>query len=626
MSLPILPRSSPEPGILECFSQKLDELPEDKALIILKSVLDENPQSQLAGDLKGKVTELNGMLARPAKLSKINTLALQSLRREMKKIVESKISSLTAKQLCREILTEIPPHRISSFVDTVEGFYHQALLEGKAPQEALIFALSKGLLRSMITLPNSDEIEANKELQARIEEDPELKGYICPLTLNLVGSDAVYLKQRVDETGNPRERYHEKAIRDWIQTNQIDPIIREPRTLADIKPDLKGREFVEKKLCALLYPELIPEQAEGSASIEALHSKALLLALAASYPVIQEKPEESEKIIKRFANIVEGMNWKVEEVAPPCFPVIKEFLRQTEARLTDENLEEVKAELIGKLEMFVAFFYEIESFQLSSRSQDKAFKMVGEAIGNGASLEKVMGLFHEYVNSITEEDAIRETFPGCLIGKTEWDTHLGAVEKVPLPPGMLDTLNQDCPIIPGKKVGETHTLVLIPSTVNGQPLTENSLGALVKSKGHFSDTEAGYEYMCSDVAAQHGDTRKGPSHWALMTKDVLPGSRSKRYAEQQAMVATLARTSRSSYEVPGVLDATACIFMNYLASPQDERLFLFGRNPWTFTRCQEQVQGHPLVVGGFAPAGLKVYSNICNYELDGVAALRKFWL
>ena len=193
---------------------------------------------------------------------------------------------------------------------------------------------------------------------------------------------------------------------------------------------------------------------------------------------------------------------------------------------------------------------------------------------------------------------------------------------MPLPPGMLDILNQPCPTNPEKKVGETHTLVLIPATVNGQPLTENHLGSLVKSKGHFPDTEAGYRYMSDLVAPAHGNTPAGASHWVLMTKDVLPGSRDKSYAEQQAMVAALARTSGSSYEVPRVLDATACIFMNYLASPSRTRLF--SDSPWTYTRCQEQVQDYQVLVGGFAPAGLLVNFSVYDYDYFGVAALWKF--
>ena len=42
---------------------------------------------------------------------------------------------------------------------------------------------------------------------------------------------------------------------------------------------------------------------------------------------------------------------------------------------------------------------------------------------------------------------------------------------------------------------------------------------------------------------------------------------------------------------------------------------LFSESPWTYTRCQENVQGYQIIVGGFAPAGLYVnhihgYGNV----------------
>ncbi len=476
MSSPIPSASSPEPDPLKLFSQKLEELPNDKALSILKSVLDENPQSQLAGDLKEKVTELKGILARPMELSKeVNTHAIKILRDKMKELVERKIQSLNAKQLSGEILKEIPPHRICSFVETVEGFYHQALLEGKHRQEALTFALGKGILRSMVHLPSSDEIEVNEGLRAEIEAIGLELGdlYVCAILGTFVGLDAVYLA--VDHTGNPRERYHEKPISDWIESNHRDPIDTKPRTLADIKPDLKAREVVEKKLFSLIYPELSPMSATVSEPVEALQSKACLLSLSAAHSVIKKHYEEAlirlqdshaaleevevmaRETINRFARLVEGMN--LEEVAAPCFSGIKEFLVRAEEKLTEGNLKEIQVELISNLDTFIAFFREIEAY----RSKEKALKMAGEAIGKGASKQNIDSI---------KEDEIREFFPGCLIGKSEWDIHLGTVENVPLPPGMFDILDQDCPIFPDKKVGQTHTLMLIPETVNGQPYTE----------------------------------------------------------------------------------------------------------------------------------------------------------
>ena len=133
--------------------------------------------------------------------------------------------------------------------DPINGYCFLALLK-------MIFQEGSNsllVLPSVIKLPSMNEIEANQELQAKIEADPELKAYLCPITGNLVVSDGVYLRE--DAAHNPRERYHDKAIRDWITAHHTDPFDRAPRTIADIKPDYKGREFVEKKLSTMLYGE-----------------------------------------------------------------------------------------------------------------------------------------------------------------------------------------------------------------------------------------------------------------------------------------------------------------------------------------------------------------------------------
>ena len=639
--------------ILTIFSENLNipmEAPGDasKVLGIMKKVLTDTPhtdlQSQLTGTLGERVTILQSLLEPSFLQSHVGTAAAGALRGEMRGLMEKKIvelKSLVSKetrvefiQKIQKALPEIPPHRMASFISTVEGFYGKALSEGKAPREALSLALGKGMVKSLISLPSADEMDANEELQEKIEADPEFKPYSCIINGDLVISDGVYLRE--DASHTPIERYHDKVIRDWITAHHTDPVERSPRTVADIKPDHKGREFVESKLFAILYPEFSIDPSVSS-EVEPLCSKAFLLALGAAYPLIKEEyagalsqsqdshilvgavEASARETLDRFTSLVEGMNFE-EEVATACFPAIEGFLRQAESNLTGENLGEVREEFLKKLRTFVAYFHEIKPVSISAASKEKALKLGGEAIGKGASLEAVMELFVKFVGSIMEEDEIRAAFPGCLLGDREWTTHLGAVEKVPLPAQILSILSGPCPITPGLKVGDTHILVLIPETVGGQPLTLNSLGALVKSKGHFPGTEAGYDYMCGSIATEHGNKPAGGSHYVLMTKDVLSGSRNKSYEDQQAMVTALAGRSGVAYEVPSVLPVTAGVLVNYLASG----VFLFGREPWTFTRCQERDGACPVDVGGFAAAGLKVFNDVCDFVNFGVAALRKF--
>jgi NLR family CARD domain-containing protein 3 len=199
--------------------------------------------------------------------------------------------------------------------------------------------------------------------------------------------------------------------------------------------------------------------------------------------------------------------------------------------------------------------------------------------------------------------------------KRQWERFFGDVgEEPPLPPDIVKIWTSPCPFWQGKKVFETHLLTLIPQTVNGQPLTLDSLGELIQHPKEGEATK--YEYYYGDLKKQYGEQPVGASHWVLMTRDVIPGSRNKSYKDQQQFVVKAGK----GYAVPNILDATAAILMAYFA--RGERLY--GKNPWTYTRCQEEVGVFQSVSGGFGPAGLSVNYNCGDYDAYGVAASRKF--
>jgi serine/threonine protein kinase len=206
--------------------------------------------------------------------------------------------------------------------------------------------------------------------------------------------------------------------------------------------------------------------------------------------------------------------------------------------------------------------------------------------------------------------------PSGAFGKAQWEKHFGDIGvEPPLPSDIEQILNAPCPFFPGKKVRETHLLTLIPQTVNGQHLTLKSLGELVKA------TKQGYssQYHFFHLG-EYTDPPAPATHWALLTRDVIPGSRNKLYADQHDLVASHAQKTRVPYQVPTILDAAVSIFMEYVHSG----VRLYGDSPWTFTRCQEKYDAKwQLVVGGFAPAGLDVYGSDAN-ENCGVGPLRKF--
>lgn len=169
----------------------------------------------------------------------------------------------------------------------------------------------------------------------------------------------------------------------------------------------------------------------------------------------------------------------------------------------------------------------------------------------------------------------------------------------------------------GKKIKDTHVLVLVPGSINGKdPLTLEAFGKFAESR--FPKLgQNGYRYIWSKAKKLGCD---GKSHWVLMTKEVLSESRNKRFDEQ---IKQIQDKGNGDYQVPNALDAVVCTISEYARSGETTRLF--NDKPCTYTRCQENIDGYQIYVGGFALSGLHVDRNSgCDSDDMGVAGVRKF--
>jgi len=235
-----------------------------------------------------------------------------------------------------------------------------------------------------------------------------------------------------------------------------------------------------------------------------------------------------------------------------------------------------------------------------------------EKIFQSSSLPQVTSSSH---SSVIASRIQESTLPQIAFGKAKWAQYFGDVGVEPsLPPNIHDILNGPCPIWPGKKVHETHLLTLIPETLNGQPLTLKILGELVQKPLHGYPTE--FRELNLNM---YQDRPASASHWTLLSRDLIPDSRKKTYEEHKQFV-----EQYPGYEVPNVIDTAVAIFMEYVQSG----IHLYGNEPLTFTRCQEQYStwsknSAQLVVGFFAAAGLTVYCDDIRSERIGVGAQRK---
>ena len=209
------------------------------------------------------------------------------------------------------------------------------------------------------------------------------------------------------------------------------------------------------------------------------------------------------------------------------------------------------------------------------------------------------------------------SLPPQAFGKAQWAKYFGDIGVEPsLPPDIQSILESPCPFLPGKKTKETHLLTLIPAKINGHLLTLNKLEELIQNPKQGHKTK--YRYYTADVKTELGSRPIQQTHWVLMPRDVIPGSRSKSYVDQQKLVAQYPH-----YQVPQALAAAVCVLMEHVVSGTH----LYGVNPPTCTQCEESVKGYQVVLGGFDYGGLNVdYNSHTVWGLGniGVGALRKF--
>ena len=138
--------------------------------------------------------------------------------------------------------------------------------------------------------------------------------------------------------------------------------------------------------------------------------------------------------------------------------------------------------------------------------------------------------------------------PFIVFGKADWEKYFGEIEdEPPFPKNIEAILNESCSFWPSKKIKETHLLVLIPNKVKGKPFTLNCLGKLVQKP------KSGYatKYDCYTSEAREAIGSKSyPSHWVLITKDVIPGTKGQSYRKACKLVAKHSKKTGIPYELP----------------------------------------------------------------------------
>ena len=198
----------------------------------------------------------------------------------------------------------------------------------------------------------------------------------------------------------------------------------------------------------------------------------------------------------------------------------------------------------------------------------------------------------------------------------QWANPAAFLATLPLMPQALeDFLDGPCPNTPGKTARETHIVVPLIKNITilekgisvTKPRTLRTLNKLDRDSGGAGCAP----FLDKLLKPEVNKPAEVEFEWAVMTKDILHGSRNQNYDAHQQ----LAR--EKGYQVPGFLDAATCI----LWAQHHSGTRLYSENPQTYTRCQEILAGYyPVVVGCFSPGGLSVGPKTAT--LPGGSVLR----
>jgi hypothetical protein len=165
--------------------------------------------------------------------------------------------------------------------------------------------------------------------------------------------------------------------------------------------------------------------------------------------------------------------------------------------------------------------------------------------------------------------------PTIAFGKKAWEDYFGAVDEEPaLPDNINEILHSDCPFRPGKKIKETHLLVMIPSTVNNEPFTLHQLRPLSRNpkKGNLSDCV--YNSKIKSLMRDLGREVALQPYWILMTRKVV---------ENDTRNSLSLKDKYPEYDYPKVLEAATVILTHYVRNGA----WLYEEE---FTSCQEVIK------------------------------------
>lgn len=182
-------------------------------------------------------------------------------------------------------------------------------------------------------------------------------------------------------------------------------------------------------------------------------------------------------------------------------------------------------------------------------------------------------------------------------------------------------LKSPCPIYSHLRILDSHFLIRIPKTMYEEPTSVMHLKRMLVEC--FSGDQYGLRSIQYLTETQEGFCIEN-SYWALVTKEILPGSNNKKFDDQMRMIFDLSKATQKTYEnlfLVEMLFFVAVLGFKTLENGDNNGLLL------RHARCHsEKNKNHPIValhISKEAGCGLRLDGKAAPFNKVGVVALRK---
>jgi hypothetical protein len=202
---------------------------------------------------------------------------------------------------------------------------------------------------------------------------------------------------------------------------------------------------------------------------------------------------------------------------------------------------------------------------------------------------------------------LQETFPDLRILDTNILPDLQVYEKFPISIFTLVKGQQDINPHVEEDAGTSILIMRKGATLNKM--------VDYAASGQTKEEKMEIDFFPDDIPTEIGEDAVEETYVVLITNNVFKNSRSKTPSQHCELV-----RDEHQCELPTALEHIGLIVLTRKIYNQ----CLYGTNPWTFGRSSTVFYGFPLVVGGSAPACLRIIRSGYDGEDSGAGGQRKF--